>query len=67
MRYLEHMQCIVLKEKNVKDMHSYCSITTSDALAKTYEIPMVPMPDKEDWSLDDVVVEAYPPRYEAIS
>ncbi|KAG5588072.1 hypothetical protein H5410_048506 [Solanum commersonii] len=33
-----------MEEKNVKDMHPYCSITTSlDALAKTYEIPMVPM------------------------
>ncbi|XP_069146947.1 uncharacterized protein [Solanum lycopersicum] len=36
-----------------------------DALAKTYEIPMVPMPDKEDWSDPKHVVAetVYPPRY----
>ncbi|XP_069154324.1 uncharacterized protein [Solanum lycopersicum] len=36
-----------------------------DALAKTYEISMVPMPDKADWSdPNNVVAESvYPPRY----
>ncbi|KAG5615768.1 hypothetical protein H5410_015592 [Solanum commersonii] len=56
----------VLKEKNVKDMHPYCTdYYKPDALAKTNEIPMVPMPDKEDWSApEDVVAETvYPPRY----
>ncbi|KAG5631756.1 hypothetical protein H5410_003473 [Solanum commersonii] len=60
----------VLKEKNVKDMHPYCSdYYKPDALAKTYEIPMVPMPDKEDWSApDDVVAETvYPPRYRRLA
>ncbi|KAG5591974.1 hypothetical protein H5410_042488 [Solanum commersonii] len=55
---------IVSKEKNVKDMHPYCSdYYKPNALAKAYEIPMVPMPDKEDWSApEDVVVETvYPP------
>ncbi|WMV21027.1 hypothetical protein MTR67_014412, partial [Solanum verrucosum] len=47
---------VVLKEKNVKDMHPYCSdYYKPDALAKTYEIPMVPMPDKEDWSAPEDV------------
>ncbi|KAG5568254.1 hypothetical protein H5410_064735 [Solanum commersonii] len=47
-------------------MHPYCSdYYKPDALAKTYEIPMVPMPNKEDWSApDDVIAETvYPPRY----
>jgi len=39
------------------------------ALAKTYEVPMVPMPDKEDWSLSDNVLEetVLPPRYKRMS
>ncbi|KAG5585645.1 hypothetical protein H5410_046079 [Solanum commersonii] len=53
--HLDEIPCthaiVVLKEKNVKDMHQYCSdYYKPDALAKTYEIPMVPIPDKEDWS-----------------
>ncbi|KAG5616413.1 hypothetical protein H5410_016237 [Solanum commersonii] len=61
---------VVLKEKNVKYMHPYCSdYYKSDALAKTYEIPMVPMADKEDWSApEDVVAETvYPPRYRRLA
>ena len=45
-------------------MNPYCSdYYKSDALAKTYEIPMVPMPDKEDWSDPKHVVAetVYPP------
>ncbi|KAH0649762.1 hypothetical protein KY284_029674 [Solanum tuberosum] len=60
----------VLKEKIVKDMYPYCSdYYKSDALAKTYEIPMVPMPAKEDWSApEDVVAETvYPPRYRRLA
>nr|XP_010315739.1 uncharacterized protein LOC104645583 [Solanum lycopersicum] len=56
----------VLKKKNVTDMNPYCSnYYKPDALTKTYEIPMVPMPDKEDWSdPNNVVAETvYPPRY----
>ncbi|WMV13787.1 hypothetical protein MTR67_007172 [Solanum verrucosum] len=42
---------VVLKKKNVKDMHSYCSdYYKPDALTKTYKIPMVQMTNKEDWS-----------------
>ncbi|KAG5619450.1 hypothetical protein H5410_019274 [Solanum commersonii] len=38
-----------LKHKNVTDMHSYCSDDYKpDTLEKTYEVAMVPMPDKED-------------------
>ncbi|XP_015170291.1 uncharacterized protein [Solanum tuberosum] len=61
---------VVLKEKNVKDMHPYCSdYYKPDALAKTYEIPMVPMSDKEDRSApEDVVAETvYPPRYRRLA
>ncbi|XP_069153707.1 uncharacterized protein [Solanum lycopersicum] len=56
----------VLKKKNVTDMNPYCSdYYKPDALAKTYEIPMVPMPDKKDWSDPKHVVAetVYPPRY----
>ncbi|KAH0657829.1 hypothetical protein KY289_026577 [Solanum tuberosum] len=36
-------------DKNVANMHAYCSdYYKLDALAKTYEVPMVSMPDKED-------------------
>ncbi|KAH0670759.1 hypothetical protein KY290_026156 [Solanum tuberosum] len=39
----------VLKKKNIIDIHPYCSdYYKSTALANTYEVPMVPMPDKED-------------------
>ncbi|XP_049356549.1 uncharacterized protein LOC125821176 [Solanum verrucosum] len=72
--HLDEIPCahaiVVLKEKNVKDMHLYCSdYYKPDALAKTYEIPMVPMPDKEDWSApEDVVAETvYPPRYRRLA
>ncbi|KAH0646977.1 hypothetical protein KY284_034861 [Solanum tuberosum] len=61
---------IVLKEKNVKDMHPYCSdYYKPDALTKTYEISMVPMPDKKDWSAsEDVVAETvYLPRYRRLA
>ncbi|KAG5632203.1 hypothetical protein H5410_003920 [Solanum commersonii] len=35
------------------------------ALTKTYEASMVPMPDKEDWSVPDYVLDevVLPPRY----
>ncbi|XP_055822122.1 uncharacterized protein LOC129890631 [Solanum dulcamara] len=39
----------VLKSKNITDMHPYCyDYYTLEALANTYELPMVPMPDKKD-------------------
>ncbi|TMW83648.1 hypothetical protein EJD97_001093, partial [Solanum chilense] len=50
----------VLKEKNVTYMHPYCSdYYKPDALAKTYEIPMVPMPDKTVWSTPKNVVAEF--------
>ncbi|XP_055826013.1 uncharacterized protein LOC129894370 [Solanum dulcamara] len=40
----------VLKSKNIADMHPYCSdYYKLEALANTYELPMVSMPDKKDW------------------
>ncbi|XP_069143536.1 uncharacterized protein [Solanum lycopersicum] len=56
----------VLKKKNVTDINPYCSdYYKPDALAKIYEIPMVPMPDKKDWSDPKHVVAetVHPPRY----
>ena len=47
-------------------MNPYCSdYYKPDALAKTYEIPMVLMPDKKDSSDPKHVVAetVYPPRY----
>ena len=40
-------------------MNPYCSnYYKPDALTKTYEIPMVPIPDKADWSNpNNLVVE----------
>ncbi|KAG5611446.1 hypothetical protein H5410_022727 [Solanum commersonii] len=56
----------VLKHKNVTDMHPYCSdYYKPDALAKTYKVAMVPMLDKEDWTVPDYVLDkiVLPPRY----
>ncbi|XP_049386776.1 uncharacterized protein LOC125851024 [Solanum stenotomum] len=56
----------VLRHKNVKNMHPYCSdYYKPDALAKIYEVAMVPMPDKEDWTFPDYVLDeiVLPPRY----
>ena len=47
-------------------MNPYCSdYYKPNALAKTYEIPLVPMPDKKDWSDPKHVVAetVYSPRY----
>ncbi|XP_049372992.1 uncharacterized protein LOC125837964 [Solanum verrucosum] len=60
----------VLKDKNVTDMHPYCSdYYKPDTLAKTYEVPMVPMPDKQDWSVPSNVVDEtmWPPRYKRLA
>ncbi|KAH0650355.1 hypothetical protein KY284_030267 [Solanum tuberosum] len=60
----------VLKHKNVTDMHPYCSdYYKSDALEKTYEVAMVPMPDKEDWTIPDYVLDeiVLPPRYRRLA
>ncbi|KAH0635986.1 hypothetical protein KY285_035670 [Solanum tuberosum] len=60
----------VLKDKNVTNMHPYCSdYYKLDALVKSYEIPMVPMPDREDWTVaDNVIAETvFPPRYKRLA
>ncbi|XP_069154906.1 uncharacterized protein [Solanum lycopersicum] len=56
----------VLKKKNIKDVHPYCSdYYKPDALANTYAVPMEPMPDKSDWIVPKSVLEEVilPPRY----
>jgi len=46
----------VLKRKNVKDIHPYYSnYYKPDALANTYEVSMVLMSDKDDWSISESV------------
>ncbi|KAG5592262.1 hypothetical protein H5410_042776 [Solanum commersonii] len=56
----------VLKKKNIKDVHPYCSdYYKHEALTNTYALPIEPMPDKSDWiapesGLEEVVL---PPRY----
>ncbi|XP_069154332.1 uncharacterized protein [Solanum lycopersicum] len=56
----------VLKKKNIKDVHPYCSdYYKPDALANNYAVPMEPMPDKSDWIVPESVLEevVLPPRY----
>ncbi|KAH0682123.1 hypothetical protein KY289_019875 [Solanum tuberosum] len=60
----------VLKHKNVTDMHPYYSdYYKPDALEKTYEVAMVPMPDKEDWTVPNYVLDeiVLPPRYRRLA
>ncbi|XP_049391541.1 uncharacterized protein LOC125855945 [Solanum stenotomum] len=60
----------VLKQKNVTDMHPYYSdYYKPDALEKTYEVAMVSMPDKEDWTVPDYVLDkiVLPPRYRRLA
>ncbi|XP_015163457.1 uncharacterized protein [Solanum tuberosum] len=61
---------VVFKKKNIIDIHSYCSdYYKPAALENTYEVPMVPMPDKEDWSAPEFVLEeiVLPPRYKSLA
>jgi len=56
----------VLKKKNIKDVHPYCSdYYKHDALTNTYAVPMEPMPDKNDWTAPECVLNevVLPPRY----
>ncbi|KAG5589923.1 hypothetical protein H5410_040437 [Solanum commersonii] len=49
---------VVVKRNNITKIHPYCSdYYKSAALANTYELPMVPMPDKDDWSVLEYVLE----------
>ncbi|KAG5621218.1 hypothetical protein H5410_006436 [Solanum commersonii] len=50
-------------------IHIALITTRLDALAKTYEISMVPMPDKEDWPAPEDVVDetVYPLGYRRLA
>ncbi|KAM3286247.1 hypothetical protein P3S67_025046 [Capsicum chacoense] len=48
----------VLKSKHVKEFGDYCSeYYKPNTLVKTYEVPIVPMPDKKDWDVFSSVDE----------
>ncbi|XP_016574837.1 uncharacterized protein LOC107872721 [Capsicum annuum] len=58
----------VLKSKNVdvKDYGRYCAeLYRTQTIVKTYELPIVPMPDKKDWNVPCFVddEEVLPPKY----
>ncbi|KAH0636373.1 hypothetical protein KY285_036130 [Solanum tuberosum] len=60
----------VLKKKNIKDVHPYCSdYYKHDALVNTYAVPMEPMPDKNDWTAPECVLKevVLPPRYKKMT
>ncbi|XP_069145463.1 uncharacterized protein [Solanum lycopersicum] len=60
----------VLKHKNVTNLQPYCSDYYKPyALEKTYEVVMVPMPDKEDWNVPEHVLDEIvrPPRYRRLA
>ncbi|KAH0651613.1 hypothetical protein KY290_032524 [Solanum tuberosum] len=60
----------VLKKKNIIDIHPYYSdYYKPTALANTYEVSMVPMPDREDWTVPEFVLEeiVMPPRYRRLA
>ncbi|XP_055830973.1 uncharacterized protein LOC129900007 [Solanum dulcamara] len=64
--YLYSVYESVLKSKNITDMHPYCyDYYKPEALANTYQLPMIPMPDKKDWSVPKEILEEFvlPPRY----
>ncbi|KAG5575384.1 hypothetical protein H5410_055518 [Solanum commersonii] len=57
---------IVVKSKSITKIHSYCfDYYKPAALANTYEVSMVSMLDKDDWSVPEFVLEeiVLPPRY----
>ncbi|XP_055836418.1 uncharacterized protein LOC129905068 [Solanum dulcamara] len=52
--------------KNITDLHPYYSdYYKPEALANTYELPMVPMPNKKDWTAPKEILEEFvlPPIY----
>ncbi|KAM3395939.1 hypothetical protein P3S68_004945 [Capsicum galapagoense] len=54
----------VLKSKHVKEFGEYCSeYYKPNTLVKTYEVPIVPMPDKKDWDAPSSEEEVLPPIY----
>ncbi|KAM3222502.1 hypothetical protein P3L10_021772 [Capsicum annuum] len=54
----------VLKSKHVKEFGEYCSeYYKPNTFVKTYEVPIVPMPDKKDWDAPSSEEEVLPPIY----
>ncbi|XP_047253673.1 uncharacterized protein LOC124887804 [Capsicum annuum] len=56
----------VLKSKHIKEMNPYFSdYYKKEALMKTYEMTLCPMPDKQDWKVTPEVLEdvVLPPKY----
>ncbi|XP_047267662.1 uncharacterized protein LOC124898082 [Capsicum annuum] len=48
----------ILKSKHVKKIKAYCSdYYKKEALVKTYEMSLCPMPDKQDWHVPPEVLE----------
>ncbi|XP_047253651.1 uncharacterized protein LOC124887773 [Capsicum annuum] len=48
----------ILKSKHVKEFGPYCSEYYKLAtLVKTYEVPIIPMPDRTDWNVPNSVAE----------
>ncbi|MDV3192351.1 MAG: SWIM zinc finger family protein [Candidatus Phytoplasma australasiaticum] len=57
---------VVLKNKNIVDMHPYCAdYYKPKALSNTYEMPMVPIPNRVDWNVPSSILEEviFPPKY----
>ncbi|KAM3358881.1 hypothetical protein P3S68_021814 [Capsicum galapagoense] len=59
----------ILKSKNVdvKDYGRYCSeLYRPQIIVKTYELPIVSMPDKKDWNVPGFVddEEVFSPKYQ---
>ncbi|KAG5594778.1 hypothetical protein H5410_036010 [Solanum commersonii] len=57
----------ILNNKNITEIHPYYSdYCKPAALAKTYEVQMVAMSNKEDWSVSKFVFEeiVLSPRYQ---
>ncbi|KAM3251628.1 hypothetical protein P3L10_005698 [Capsicum annuum] len=67
---LDEISCVhaiaVLKSKHIKEMKPYCSdYYKKEALMKTYEMLLCPMPNKRDWHVPPEVLEdvVLPPKY----
>lgn len=56
----------VLRKKNITEFEPYCSeYYKPSTLISTYEIPIGPLPDEEDWNIPDSVLNevVLPPKY----
>lgn len=59
-----------MKHENVTNLHPYYSdYYEPDTLEKTYEVTMVPLPDKEDWIITDYLLQeiVLPPRHRRLA